>query len=347
MWVNAEVKELEVGSKKSYETLKRQWLILNRMPHHGKKGSKYFQDAVNEMGLDVSLRTIQRDLDGLSRVFPLVSDGERITGWKWSEDAAVFDIPGMDPHAALAFKMIDLHLGDLLPESCLNFLKPYGKRADKVLTQLENGGVARWPQKIARISRHLTLEPPKIDRTVLSTVYDGLLLENQIEITYQNHAGTKTQQAQIHPLGLVFVDNIAYLVCTFWNYEDPRQVALHRIKSAKSLDESANIPTNFKLAEYIDAGNFFYPQGGTMQLKCRFDPKVAKYLEESPFNQTQKLETESDGQVLLTAVIEDTDQLRWWLLSFGDQVEIVAPPELRQQMKETCRNMALLYEEDA
>ena len=336
-----------MGSKKSYETMKRQWLLLNRMPHQGRKGTKYFKEVLCEMGHDVTLRTIQRDLKELSRHFPLVSDEEKISGWKWSDDAAAFSVPGMDPHAALAFKMINLHLEDMLPESCLNFLKPYGKRAGEVLSQLEDGGVAKWPKKIAKISRHLTLEPPKIDRTVLSTVYDGLLLENQLEITYQNHAGARTPQAQVHPLGLVFVDNIAYLVCTFWHHEDPRQLALHRIESARVLNESANIPPKFKLKEYIDAGNFFFPQGdGVIQLKCRFDPHVAKYLEESPFNQTQKLEAESDGQVLLTAEVEDTAQLRWWLLSFGAQVKVVDPPELRQQMKETCRNMALRYQDE-
>ncbi|MEA3333171.1 MAG: transcriptional regulator, partial [Pseudomonadota bacterium] len=175
-----------MGSNKSHETLKRQWLLLNRMPHRGRKGTKYFQESLREMGLDVSLRTIQRDLKELSRQFPLVSDEERISGWKWSEDAAVFDIPGMDPHAALAFKMIDLHLGKMLPESCLNFLKPYGKRAGEVLSHLEDGGIAKWPKKIARISRHLTLEPPEIDRLVLSAIYDGLLLERQLEISYCN-----------------------------------------------------------------------------------------------------------------------------------------------------------------
>ena len=71
-----------MGSNKSHETLKRQWLLLNRMPHRGRKGTKYFQEVLREMGLDVSLRTIQRALKELSRQFPLVSDEERISGWK-------------------------------------------------------------------------------------------------------------------------------------------------------------------------------------------------------------------------------------------------------------------------
>ncbi len=333
-----------MGSSKSYETLKRQWLLLNRIPRRGRKGTKYFQQALGEMGLDVSLRTIQRDLKELSRQFPLVSDDERISGWKWAEDAAVFDIPGMDPHAALAFKMIDLHLGNMLPESCLNFLKPYGRCANEVLAKLENGGVAKWPQKITRISRHLTLESPAIDPLILSAVYDGLLLEKQLELAYNNRTDSKTQPAKVHPLGLVFVDNVAYLVCTFWDYEDLRQIAVHRITSAQVLDEPATLPVDFKLKAYIAKGNFNFPQSeGSIKLECLFDAYVAKHLAESPLNQTQQLKPQPDGKILLTADVEDTAQLRWWLLAFGDQVEVLNPLELRRHMRETCQNMVGMY----
>ena len=334
-----------MGSNKSHETLKRQWLLLNRMPHRGRKGTKYFQEALREMGLDVSLRTIQRDLKELSRQFPLVSDEERISGWKWSEDAAVFDIPGMDPHAALAFKMIDQHLGKMLPESCLNFLKPYSKRAGEVLNRLEDGGIAKWPKKIARISRHLTLEPPEIDRLVLSTVYDGLLLERQLEISYCNRADSETQKGIVHPLGLVFVDNAAYLVCTFWEYEDLRQIALHRIDSAQLLDESAKTSPEFILKDYIGAGNFDFPQGeGTIQLKCLFDSYVARHLEESPLNHTQTLTLQDDGGIQLMADVEDTAQLRWWILAFGDQIEVTAPEALRKNISQTLQKAVGKYE---
>ena len=334
-----------MGSSKSHETLKRQWLLLNRMPHRGRKGTKYFQEALREMGLEVSLRTIQRDLKELSRQFPLVSDEERISGWKWSEDAPVFDIPGMDPHAALAFKMIDLHLGKMLPESCLNFLKPYGRRAGEVLNQLEDGGIAKWPKKIARISRHLTLEPPQIDKFILSAIYDGLLLEKQLEISYCNRADSETQKGIIHPLGLVFVDNVAYLVCTFWEYQDLRQIALHRIDSAQLLDKPSKPPADFKLRDYIDAGTFDFPQSeGTIQLKCLFDSYVAKHLEESPLNHTQTLTLQDDGRVQLIVKVEDTAQLRWWILAFGDQVEVSEPEGLRQDICQILHEAAEKYE---
>ena len=333
-----------MGNNKSYETLKRQWLLLNRMPHRGKKGTKYFQEALRELGLEVSLRTIQRDLKELSRQFPLVSDEERISGWKWSEDAAVFDIPGMDPHAALAFKMVDLHLEKMLPKSCLGFLRPYSKHAAKVLNQLEDGGIARWPKKIAKISRHLTLEPPEIDQFILSTIYDGLLLEKQLEISYCNRVSNETQRMTIHPLGLVFVDNVAYLVCTFWQYHDLRQIALQRIDSAQLLEEPAQTPPEFNLEEYIAAGSFAFAQGeGAIQLKCLFDANVAKHLEETPLNNTQTLLPQNNGQIQLTVNIEDTAQLRWWILGFGDQIEVVAPQSLRKDISQQLNDAVKKY----
>ena len=87
--------------------------------------------------------------------------------------------------------MIDMHLGKMLPESCLRFLRPYSKRAGKVLSQLEDGGIAKWPSKVARISRQMTLEPPEVNPFILSSVYDGLLLEKQIQITYCNMIAIK------------------------------------------------------------------------------------------------------------------------------------------------------------
>ena len=333
-----------MGKNKSHETLKRQWLLLNRMPRRGRKGTKSFQEALREMGLDVSLRTIQRDLKELSRQFPLVSDEERISGWKWSEDAAVFDVPGMDPHAALAFKMIDLHLKDMLPTGCLDFLKPYSKRAGKVLGQLETHGLARWPKKIARISRHLSLDSPGIDHRILSAVYDALLLEKQLEISYCSRTENETREGVIHPLGLVFVDNIAYLVCTFWEYQDVRQIALHRIETARLLDDLSQKLRDFKLKEYIAAGNFDFPQSaGTIQLQCLFDAHVARHLEESPLNSTQMLTKQEDGRILLSAEIEDTAQLRWWLLGFGEQVEVIAPKGLRVQIGQSLREAVARY----
>lgn len=331
-----------MGNKTSRETLKRQWLLLNRISNK-RKGTRFFQDALKEEGLEVSLRTIQRDLNDLSIYFPLQSDEEKIAGWRWAEGARIFDIPGMDSHAALVFKMIRLHLEKMLPVSCLKLLQPYFQKAEIVLNE-KTAGAIKWPQKIARISRYLTLEPPEIKQSVLDAVYEGLLLEKQLEISYKNRGNGETENASIHPLGLVHVDNVAYLVCTFWNYDDLRQLALHRINSASLLDDWAQIPSDFKLEEYIDRGSFGFPESEDfIRLKCLFDKQVAIHLEESPLVSGQTITEYSEDCVLMSAEIKDTSQLRWWLLGFGDLVTVLEPAGLREEIKKTLAGALKQY----
>ena len=43
------------------------------------------------------------------------------------------------------------------------------------------------------------------------------------------------------------------------------------------------------------------------------------------------------------ATLEDTAQLRWWLLGFSDQVEVLGPKSLRDEFFELTKKMASIY----
>ena len=70
---------------------------------------------------------------------------------------------------------------------------------------------------------------------------------------------------------------------------------------------------------------------------------MAKHLEESPLNPTQTLAPQGDGRIQLVADVEDTAQLRWWILAFGDQVEIVEPDKLRKEICDTFEKAIKRY----
>jgi predicted DNA-binding transcriptional regulator YafY len=70
---------------------------------------------------------------------------------------------------------------------------------------------------------------------------------------------------------------------------------------------------------------------------------VAFHLRESPLGQKQKIGPEEDGFVRIDATVPDTSQLRWWLLGFGDQVEVLEPEHLRDEFAQIARSMADMY----
>ena len=43
------------------------------------------------------------------------------------------------------------------------------------------------------------------------------------------------------------------------------------------------------------------------------------------------------------ATLEDTAQLRWWVLGFSDQVEVLGPKGLRDEFIEVTKKMVSIY----
>ena len=67
------------------------------------------------------------------------------------------------------------------------------------------------------------------------------------------------------------------------------------------------------------------------------------HLTETPISIDQKLVQTKEGKYLLKAKLADTSQLRWWLLGFGDQVEIIKPSKLREEFINKFNNLQNIY----
>ena len=57
----------------------------------------------------------------------------------------------------------------------------------------------------------------------------------------------------------------------------------------------------------------------------------------------QTIEEVADGYVIVKAEISDNAQLSWWILGFGDQVEVLAPMRLRQDIANISKSLARTY----
>jgi hypothetical protein len=128
--------------------------MLRLVPRHPRKVSTaVLENRLAERGYPTTRRTIQRDLDKLSMEFPLVTDGNKPSGWSWQADAELFDVPGMDTTAALTFCMVESFLSHMLPKGCLAALSPQMQRAKNLLAQSVGQAQATWPDKVQTVQR--------------------------------------------------------------------------------------------------------------------------------------------------------------------------------------------------
>ncbi len=331
------------------DTLLRHWRTLQLIPPSNRHpiSASQLRDRLAAEGYEVHLRTLQRDLQKLSTVFPIVCKEGKPLSWSWSADAETFDIPGMDTSAALTFRLVEAYLMRMLPHSCRTALAGHMKRARTILDALDDNSVSSWPRKVKMVPRVQPLLPPDLDEQVFEVASEALLREVRFKGHYKARHADNEQEYIVNPLGLIFAEPVVYLVATLWNYrerKDIRLLALHRFRNAELLNDKALTPDGFDLDDYLASGALQFPfePGKNIKLRARFNRDAAAHLYESPLAADQKL-TEVDDKVLLEATVLDTSQLRWWLLGFGAAVEVLAPKGLRRELSQVAKEMATLY----
>jgi predicted DNA-binding transcriptional regulator YafY len=325
-------------------TMIRQWTELRMIPRHPRRiDAPSIHRKLETMGIYVTLRTVQRDLNDLCSTFPLRSDQLKPQGW-WFEKDFSLEIPGMDPHAALTFNLVEQYMKQLLPPATLSHLAPWFKTA-RGISQSETSIVSKWQDKIRVIPHTLNMIPVQIDEKIQADIYDGLLHGKQMEITYK--AINRSHEAKtytVHPLGIVAMEQVIYLVCTIKEYSDPRFLAMHRIDNAVLLEQAVIIPEGYVIDKFI-AREFGIRLGPKpLKLVLRVRGLLGKYLAETPLAQGQQVSDLDDGWTRVEVTVPDTVQLRTWIMSLGKNAVVDRPAALRKEIGTEARQLMAHYD---
>jgi predicted DNA-binding transcriptional regulator YafY len=306
-----------VGSSSTSATY-RHWLILQRIQRGRWTGTDELQHALQHEGIDVSLRTIQRDLNALVEKFPLESNGFSPQGWRWKKDAPDMSLPHMTSGQALTFMMVEQHLLNLMPASVRDELRPW---FDSARQQVKQGtaGIHRWANMVRIVPATQPLIPPVIDEGALHNVQEALLTGRRLDVLYESRSKKEALNLEIDPLALVQRGPVLYLIATGKSLssgeatEEVRRFALHRLKKAWLRDENVRRPKGFLLDEFLIQGGMGFGNGKMKKLKAIFTRETGEHLYESRLSEDQKITELPDGRLEVRATVADTPQLEWWL----------------------------------
>ena len=327
----------------------RQLLILKKIPRYPAFiTTKALASYLTDHGYGTTMRTVQRDIQSLSLIFEIIDTpaqgrGKEGVGWAFSAKAANQGLPSMDPSAALTMLMGYENLSALLPKQVLSHLKPYITEAESVLKSFNRKHFRSWIDKI-RILPNTVLQPADIDEKAIHSIYDALLSNKKIVATYN---GKKNQE--ITPYGVIQRANTLYLLCSFFNYEDIRSTALQRYSDVEVLSENIDKKIDFNIDDYINSGEMTWlwddkAAQKNIKLKARIQSNLKFHLTESPLATDQKIKVSlADSEYILTASVLDSHELRYWLLSQGDSIEVLAPKPMRNWFCGIANNMANKY----
>lgn len=322
--------------------LARQITMLGLIPRlPGKTTAVALKDKLETAGFDVDLRSIQRDLQKLQGPMGLARDAGKPAGWSYGRNTKPLVLPVLDAPSALTLNMIEQYLLPLLPTSLLDFWQPQFDEARRIL---DRGKFGKWRQRVAMLPPGPARLPVVIPDGVVEVVHGALLDGVQFEADYRA-VGVKAERYTFNPLGLVYREGVTYLVATREGSDHIPLFALHRMKNPVRTERPLHEPDGFDLRRYIESERQFdWPVGPKIKLKLRLGRGVQSFFEERPLSRDQQVKPTKDNDgVHLTAIVQDTMSLRWWLMSFGASVEVLAPKSVRQALAVSLDKAARQY----
>lgn len=333
----------------SRSTICRQWELLKALPARAPGATaQELAQALADRGFSVSKRTVERDLDSLSSLFPLqCNDKGTPYGWYWIPGATA-ELPGLTVGEALTLRIVEDSLRPLLPAFMLKSLSPRFAQARQKLESLgEEIPAARWIERIASVQPQLILQAPEVNGELFERIQHGLLENRQLKCLYFAAHSNKMRELILNPLALIQRGNVIYLAAVVESFSDVRLYAMHRFQQVTLLEAPCQRPEHFRLSDYMASGalQFTDPNSSVLTLEAWVSEDLARQLRETPLGDTMQLEQASgeSGGYHLRTLVRDSWELRWWLLSQSGKVVIRAPAALRDAMIRQLQEGLALY----
>ncbi|MBU0500539.1 MAG: WYL domain-containing protein [Gammaproteobacteria bacterium] len=261
----------------------------------------------------------------------------------------------MDLPELLALYMMEQYLKQLLPATLFQTLRGTFSRARNTLDSFKRKNPhARWIDKVRAVPPSQPMAAPAGGNL---DAYDLLMKalhdDKQVRVMYCPAHEVAPKEYILHPLGLILRPPSLYLAASAWHYPDVLLYALHRFTQVEILDDKVVAPAGFDLDRQIEQGLAdFGERIDPIDIELRVSDWLFHYLKETPLAvrgmppvSTQKIDEppEADGRYRVRARVNDTWQLRWWILSQGAGVEVVSPPALRDEIAGQLKTAAAIY----
>src|SRR5512138_1060034 len=293
--------------------------------------------------LEVSVRTIYRDVDSLSAAgVPIYGDRGRSGGYQL-RDGWRTQLTGLTAGEARALLMTNLPG----PAKALGLGEAAASAHLKLLAALP----ADWRSDAERVGARFHLDPvdwfrgapPPADQ--LRVVAEGVWSERRLRMRYESWSAVS--ERVVDPLGLVLKGGAWYLVAR--DKREPRTYRVAAIAQAEVLDERFTRPARFDLEAFWSASTRRFEEGvyrdvatlrvtadGLARLR-HFSPIVAQAADRT------LTAPDARGWRTVTVPIESVEHASREMLRLGANAVVLQPLALRDALCASLRAMLAAY----
>jgi predicted DNA-binding transcriptional regulator YafY len=311
-------------------TLIRQWLLIRALC--ASRSGWSIRDLAAEFS--VSEKSIRRDLDALTlagfRLSETVEDRGR-KRWRLDGSQSV-PLPELNLSEAAALylgrRLLEPLAGTTLWESAQSaFVKLRQQFCPDTLAWLESLAVTLHETTFGQSDYSERAE-------VIDTLMAGVSESRVTRLLYHPLRSDVPEEYELQPLGIIWHRSTLYLVAASVEHPRPRHFKVDRIRDVEVLTTTFARPPNFDLQQHLQHSLGVYQTNAPVtKVRIWFSADAARYVTEHRWHDSQQIQEQADGTLLVDLTLSDLTELTSWVLSFGSRAVVLAPESLQKAIQ--------------
>jgi proteasome accessory factor B len=193
-----------------------------------------------------------------------------------------------------------------------------------------------------RLGAHPSVE--SLD-TTFAQLQRAITKKHKVNIGYSSFFEGEVIKFDLNPYHLLYNDRTWYVLGYSSLHKGVRTFKLNRIIDLKTSEQCFLGGDNFDLYDYFGRAWSMIPEGRIYNVKLLFRPEVADSVVEVKWHATQQVTRNNDGSAIVEFRVDGLGEITWWILGYGDQVQVLAPGALRKKVFDAAKNMVKLNEQ--
>jgi len=197
-------------------------------------------------------------------------------------------------------------------------------------------------------SMHMGFSPQPLYQELgdsLDTLFEAVMKKQVCKIKYHSAHSGETNERIVEPLKIWFANSSLYLVAYDRKTSEKRTFAVSRIETCEVVKDESFQNDEFNFEEYRQ-GSFRVWRGEPEEIELIFEKEIAPVIAENLWHESQKSEELGDGRLRLNLNTVISPELENWILSWGNQVIVESPENLKGQILQRAIDICRHYTDD-